>query len=52
LNKAINLYRGGSATVTVGQTQDWVNPVLGGRFRLNLDKGWFASLKGDAGGFG
>lgn len=33
-------------------TQNWVDPVMGGRFRLNLGKGWFAMLKGDAGGFG
>jgi hypothetical protein len=52
LNNAINLYKGGSATVTAGQTQDWVDPVLGGRFRLNCNKGWYATLKGDAGGFG
>jgi hypothetical protein len=38
--------------VTVGQTQDWVDPVLGARFRLNLGKGFFANVKGDAGGFG
>jgi hypothetical protein len=29
-----------------------VDPVLGARFRLNLAKGFFAQLKGDAGGFG
>jgi len=28
------------------------DPVLGARFRLNLKKGWFATLKGDVGGFG
>jgi hypothetical protein len=38
--------------VTVGQTQFWVDPLVGARFRLNLDKGWFVNLKGDAGGFG
>jgi hypothetical protein len=32
--------------------RNWVDPVMGGRFRLNLGKGWFAMLKGDAGGFG
>jgi len=26
--------------------------VVGARFRLNLDKGFFFNLKGDAGGFG
>ena len=38
--------------MTVGQTQNWVDPVLGARFRLNLNKGLFLNLKGDAGGFG
>lgn len=33
-------------------TQNWVDPVMGGRFRLNLGKGLFLMLKGDAGGFG
>jgi hypothetical protein len=33
-------------------SRDWVDPVLGARFRANLKKGWFATLKGDAGGFG
>jgi hypothetical protein len=32
-------------------SQDWVDPVLGARFRVNLKKGWFAMLKGDGGGF-
>jgi hypothetical protein len=38
--------------VTAGQTQKWVDPVLGARFRLNANKGIFFNLKGDAGGFG
>jgi hypothetical protein len=33
-------------------SRDWVDPVMGARFRLNLKKGWFVMLKGDAGGFG
>jgi len=35
-----------------GDSRDWVDPVMGARFRVNLKKGWFAMLKGDAGGFG
>ena len=35
------------ATDAIGWT-----PVMGARFRLNLKKGWFVMLKGDAGGFG
>ncbi|MGB6191405.1 MAG: hypothetical protein WBF42_02980 [Terracidiphilus sp.] len=52
LNNAVNLYQGGSETITAGQTQDWVDPVIGARFRVNLDKGWYGTLKGDGGGFG
>jgi hypothetical protein len=33
-------------------SRDWVDPLMGARFRVNLKKGWFAMLKGDAGGFG
>jgi len=33
-------------------SRDWVDPVLGARFRLNLKKGVFVMLKGDGGGFG
>jgi hypothetical protein len=40
------------ATITAGQTQNWIDPVLGARFRLNLNKGFFAKVNGDAGGFG
>lgn len=42
----------GVPSVTVGQTQSWVDPVLGARFHVNLPKGFFGTLKGDAGGFG
>jgi len=52
LNNSFDLLPGTLPAVTVGQTQSWADPVLGARFRLNLDKGWFVSLKGDAGGFG
>jgi hypothetical protein len=52
LDNSLNLLPGTSAGVTVGQTQSWVDPVLGARFRLNLPRGFFANLKGDAGGFG
>lgn len=34
------------------ESQDFVDPVLGARFRLNMKKGWFATLKADVGGFG
>jgi hypothetical protein len=40
------------ATITAGQTQDWIDPVFGARFRLELYKGSFVDIHGDAGGFG
>ncbi len=52
LDNSIDLFQGESQVVSTGQSQGWVDPVLGGRFRVSLDKGWFANLKGDAGGFG
>ena len=52
LNNSLDLFPGTLPAVTVGQTQSWADPVLGARFRLNLNEGWFVSLKGDAGGFG
>jgi hypothetical protein len=52
LNNSLNLLSATQPPVTVGQTQGWVDPIFGARFRLNLKKGWFADLKGDAGGFG
>jgi hypothetical protein len=51
LNNSLDL-QGNASSVSVGQTQSWADPVLGARFRLNLMKGLFADLKGDAGGFG
>jgi hypothetical protein len=52
LNNSIDLLAGSQPPTAVGQTQFWVDPVVGARFRLNLDKGFFVDLKGDAGGFG
>jgi hypothetical protein len=52
LNNSIDLLSGTQPATSVGQTQLWVDPVLGARFRLNLGKGWFVNLRGDAGGFG
>ena len=53
LNNSLNLYPpNNGTTVTVGQTQKWVDPVLGARMRLNANKGIFFNIKGDAGGFG
>ncbi len=53
LNNSLNLFPPNNGNeVTAGQSQNWVDPVLGARFRLNANKGIFFSLKGDAGGFG
>lgn len=53
LNNSLELFPpNNGTTVTAGQTQGWVDPVLGARFRLNLNKGFFTNLSGDAGGFG
>ncbi len=52
LDNSISLQPGTFAAASVGQTQSWVDPVLGARFRAGLGKGWTASLIGDAGGFG
>ena len=52
LDNGITLLPGTLAKTTVGQTQSWIDPVVGARFRLNMGKGWFTDLTGDAGGFG
>jgi len=53
LNNSLDLFPPNNQPgVTAGQTQSWVDPVLGARFRLNLSKGFFVNLNGDAGGFG
>jgi len=52
LDNSISLSAGTLSAATVGQTQSWVDPVLGARFRVNLPKDCFATLAGDAGGFG
>jgi len=52
LNNSIDLLQGSAVAATAGQSQSWVDPVLGARFRVNLKKGLFVNLKGDVGGFG
>jgi len=51
LDNSLDLLSTTVANVTVGRTQGWADPILGARFRLNLDKGWSTNLIGDAGGF-
>ncbi len=54
LNNSLDLFPVDTtqATITAGQTQSWIDPVFGARFRLNLNKGFFVNINGDAGGFG
>ena len=53
LNNSLDLFPpNNQTTITAGQTQSWIDPVLGARGRLNLNKGLFLNLNGDAGGFG
>ena len=34
------------------ETQDWIDPMVGGRARLDLDKRWSVIFEADVGGFG
>ncbi len=52
LTSTLNLRPGLLPAFSASASQDWVDPILGGRFRLNLKKGWYATLLGDGGGFG
>jgi hypothetical protein len=52
LNNSLDLLQGTLSATSIGQTQSWVDPLLGARFRIGLPRNFFADLKGDAGGFG
>jgi hypothetical protein len=52
LRSNLDLRPGLLPAVHAGDSREWVDPVMGARFRVNLKNGWFAMLKGDAGGFG
>ncbi len=41
-----------SRPVTVSDTVSWVDPFVGGRIFIPLDKKWYIGLRGDIGGFG
>jgi hypothetical protein len=43
---------GPASTVKFQKGRDWVDPILGGRFRFNLTRNLFTTFKGDVGGFG
>jgi hypothetical protein len=38
--------------VSVSDTVSWVDPFVGGRIFIPLDKKWYIGLRGDIGGFG
>lgn len=53
-----NLYVNANLTLPTGrarnlaETQDWIDPMVGGRARLDLDRSWSVVLEADVGGFG
>jgi hypothetical protein len=49
LDNGLDLRAGLLPALSLDQTASWADPVLGGRFRVNLPKTFFASFKGDAG---
>jgi hypothetical protein len=49
LDNGIDLRAGLLPALSLDDTQSWADPLLGARFRTNLPKGFFATLKGDAG---
>lgn len=52
LRSNLDLRPGRLPAFHASDSRDWVDPVMGARFRLNLKRGLFFMLKGDAGGFG
>jgi len=52
LQSTLDLRAGILPAFSASASKDWVDPVMGARFRVNLKKGLFVMLKGDAGGFG
>jgi hypothetical protein len=41
-----------SKPLNVSDTVAWVDPFVGGRIFIPLDKKWYIGLRGDVGGFG
>lgn len=48
----INIAGVGSAGRTLGTSEDWVEPFIGGRVIWDLNDTWSLNVRGDAGGFG
>jgi opacity protein-like surface antigen len=42
----------GSVGAKLGDSEDWVEPFIGGRIRWDLNDKWAIDFRGDAGGFG
>jgi hypothetical protein len=38
--------------VKVKETEDWVDPIIGARYKYSINEKWNVSLRGDIGGFG
>jgi hypothetical protein len=49
LDNSLNLRAGLLPALSLDQTESWADPLLGGRIRVNLPRGFFATLKGDVG---
>jgi opacity protein-like surface antigen len=52
LKQEIDLSAGGSPITTLGGSEDWVEPIVGGRIALVLTEKLKFLLRGDVGGFG
>jgi len=48
----VNIAGVSSAGRTLGGSEDWVEPFVGGRVIWDLDDTWSLNIRGDAGGFG
>lgn len=48
----VNIAGVGSAGTTLGTSEDWIEPFVGGRVIWDLNKKWALNIRGDAGGFG
>lgn len=51
LRNTLDLRPGILPAFSATTSNDWVDPILGARFQVNLKKGWFVMVKGDGGGF-
>ncbi len=48
----VNIAGVGSTGRTLGTSEDWVEPFVGGRVIWDLNEKWSLNVRGDAGGFG